>query len=260
MLLSISNIAWAAENDAEMYAFLRDKKFCGLEIAPTRIFPDTPYIHINEAKMFSAELKEKYGLSISSMQSIWYGRGENIFGSKDERRKLIEYTKQAIDFAAAIGCGNLVFGCPKNRNRPDDIKNYEGIAYDFFSQIAEYSAKNATIIALEPNPPMYGTNFINTTEDAIYFCRQLNHEGLKVNIDVGTMIANGEPVSLVADNLDIVNHIHISEPKLAPIEKRELHREISALKFNKYVSIEMGNCGDLVKVKKAAEYVAGSLI
>jgi sugar phosphate isomerase/epimerase len=242
-----------------MYRFLCNAAFNGLEIAPTRIFPENPYKHIAEARRFAAELREEYGLAISSMQSIWHGRRESIFGIDDERKALVEYTKQAIEFATAIGCGNLVFGCPKNRNIPEGASNYETIAVDFFTQIAEYAAANNTVIALEPNPPIYGTNFITTTEQAIELCKRLNVDGFKVNIDTGTMITNGEPVSLAAKNLDIINHIHISEPKLVPLEQRLLHREILSLPFKGYVSIEMGNSGDMEKVRQAIEYIGGIL-
>lgn len=54
-----------------------------------------------------------------SMQSIWYGRTEKLFGTEEERNLLLDYTKSAVDFAAAIGCKNLVFGCPKNRCIPE---------------------------------------------------------------------------------------------------------------------------------------------
>jgi sugar phosphate isomerase/epimerase len=252
--LSISNIAWAAEFDEQMYTFLSDAGIDGLEIAPTRLFADNPYDRLEQARRFAASaLANK--LEISSMQSIWFGRCENIFASKQERESLVEYTKKAIAFAAAIGCGNLVFGCPKNRNIPDGVHDYEDIAVDFFSRIADYAAVNHTVIALEPNPPIYSTNFINTTPEAFELCRKINLPGFKVNIDVGTMLENTEPVWIIAQNLDIINHIHISEPKLVPIEKRDIHKEIFALDYNKYVSIEMGNCNDLTKVKNIIKYI-----
>ena len=255
MLLSITNIAWAAENDVEMYTFLHDSGFSGLEIAPSRIFPDKPYEHITGIRRYADELRKKYGLLISSMQSIWYGRSESIFGSCDERNVLIEYTKKAVDFAAAAECKNIVFGCPINRNVPKSVMNSDEIALNFFARISEYAAKNGVVIALEPNPPIYGTNFINTTEQAIGLYRNLNVAGFRINIDVGTMIVNNESVSLVAENLDTINHIHISEPKLVPIERRNIHQEILSLPFDKYVSIEMGNCGDLKKVLQTIEYI-----
>ena len=104
MKISASNIGWKKEYDEEMYIWMRDNDISGLEIAPTRIFEVNPYDHCKEAKIWANRLKSEYGLKISSMQSIWYGRNENIFASKEERESLIEYTKKAIDFANAINC------------------------------------------------------------------------------------------------------------------------------------------------------------
>ena len=115
MKLSISNIGWSNENDVNVYELMKKYGYSGLEIAPTRIFPEAPYDKLKEAGVWVENFKKKYGLCVSSMQSIWFGRQEKIFGSKEERQILVEYTKKAIDFASVIGCRNLVFGCPRNR-------------------------------------------------------------------------------------------------------------------------------------------------
>ena len=112
MKLSISNIGWDAEQDEAVYRLMGAYGFSGLEIAPTRIFPEAPYSQREAAKRWSENLKAQYGFGVSSMQSIWYGRQEKLFGNEEERQVLLAYTKEAIDFAAAVGCGNLVFGCP----------------------------------------------------------------------------------------------------------------------------------------------------
>lgn len=255
MLLSISNIAWSAENDEEMYAFLQKQGYNGLEIAPTRIFLERPYEKLQEARDFAKRLYESHGLKVSSMQSIWYGRTENIFGGESARSALMDYTMKAVDFAVSVGCNNLVFGCPKNRNVPDGMSDYMQIAEEFFNTVADYARQLGVVIALEPNPPFYGTNFINTTQQAFDFALKVGNVGFKVNIDLGTMIAYNEPVSLIAENLDLVNHIHISEPKLVPIVQREIHKEILVLPFDKYRSVEMANSGDLEKVQNILRYV-----
>ena len=66
MNLSISNIAWSAENDNEMYRFLHDTGFQGLEIAPTRVFSQAPYENISKARIWAENLREKYSLVIPS--------------------------------------------------------------------------------------------------------------------------------------------------------------------------------------------------
>lgn len=78
MKLSISNIAWDAVNDEAMYNFIKEAGFSGLELAPTRIFPEWPYERIAEARAFAEKMCQDYGLAIPSIQSIWYGWGSRF--------------------------------------------------------------------------------------------------------------------------------------------------------------------------------------
>ncbi|MDP4118450.1 MAG: sugar phosphate isomerase/epimerase family protein [Bacillota bacterium] len=253
MKLSISNIAWSYEHDEEMYAWLSATGFTGLEIAPTRIFPEKPYEHIKEAEKYASALKRKWGISISSMQSIWFGKSESIFKTKQEREILIEYTKTAIDFAEVAGCHNLVFGCPRNRVTYNN-SDYE-IGIDFFRELGEYAYAHDTVLAIEPNPPIYNTNFINTTDQAFEIVRDVDSAGFKVNLDFGTIIENGEKVEQIAENISYVNHIHISEPGLPQIFYREEHSRLRQLiegVYNGYISIEMKNLDNLNIVKRTA--------
>lgn len=263
MNLSISNIAWSPEYDEEMYEFMGSNGFHGLEIAPTRIFPQAPYDKLAEANEFSKKLNRIYNIGVSSMQSIWYGITRSIFGSDDDRQRLIDYTGKAVAFASAVACPNLVFGCPKNRVVPPDAvpDNYLPVAYDFFDKIGSCAANYGICITIEPNPPIYNTNFINTTAEAFDICKKLNNPGIKVNIDLGTMIHNGESIEILKGNINLINHIHISEPYLVPIEKRTLHHELinnlQNLNYDKFISIEMSNPNNIDLVKEAILYVKG---
>ena len=258
MKLSISNIAWAAEHDAEMYQYLNNAGFNGLEIAPTRIYPDDPYDKLSEAKEWAAELKKRYGLVIPSMQSIWYGHTEKIFGDKDDRQILIDYTKKAVLFAESIGCGNLVFGNPKNRDT-EDVVAIIPIAIDFFKEIGDFAAEHHTVIALEPNPTIYNTRFLNYTEQAVEMAYKVSSNGIKVNVDLGTIIHNEEDINYLKQVSEFINHVHISEPGLKMIEQRNLHKELMKLLtqegYQRFVSIEMGKREELIEIENVLKYV-----
>jgi sugar phosphate isomerase/epimerase len=260
MKLSISNIAWSAEYDAEMYAYLQQVGMNGLEIAPTRIFPDKPYQQLPAAKEWAKTINEKYGLVIPSMQSIWYGHAEKMFGSKEERLVLVDYTKQAICFAEAIGCENLVFGNPKNRDA-ECVSHVLDIAIDFFKEIGEYAVSHHTTVSLEPNPTLYHTRFMNYTEQAVEMAYKSGSEGIKVNVDLGTIICNEEDINYLKQVPEYIHHVHISEPGLNVIEHRELHKQLfsvlTSIGYDRFVSIEMGNKGDLNLVKQVIDYVQG---
>lgn len=256
--LAISNIAWNEEKNEQLYRYLKSKRITGLEIAPTKIIPKDPYDHLTLAKQIGIDFLEKYNLSICSMQSIWYGKTENIFDSEEAYQTLKEYTYKAIDFANSINCSNLVFGCPKNRNMKDYEKDYQK-AKQFFREVGEYAQKKQVIIAIEPNPTIYNTNFLNTTEEALNFVKDVNLKNIQINYDLGTVIYNQEDLQILKENIAYVNHIHISEPNLELIQKRELHKElINILKdtnYCKFISIEMKNQENIEDIIQTVEYI-----
>lgn len=138
------------------------------------------------------------------------------------------YTKRAVDFAEVIGCKNLVFGNPINRDT-NDLINDLPIAVRFFREIGGYATEHHTTIALEPNPLIYNTRFINLTREAVEVADRVSSPGIKVNIDLGTMIYNREDLEYLKQISEFINHVHISEPQLTPIVPREMH--ISLLEY-----------------------------
>lgn len=254
--LSASNIGWEKKDDARVIALMKQLGYKGLEVAPTRLFPDTPYAHRTMAAMLSIAMRREFDFSIPSMQSIWFGAEGNIFDPAT-KNDLLETTNCAFKFAHAMGCHSLVFGCPRARNMPEG--HTEAEAEDFFRKAAMVAESYGSKLAMEANPPIYNTNFLNTTRQAVDFVRKLKAPGLSVNLDVGTMVYNNENPADFADDLDIVSHVHISEPYLAPIEERPIHRELAqVLKekgYNGFVSVEM-KCADYDTVARCLTYVA----
>lgn len=257
MKLSVSNIAWTAEEDASAYALMKQYGFTGLEIAPTRIFPEDPYEDTVRSRAWRQELEETYGFLIPSMQSIWYGRKERIFGSEKERDILRSYTRKAIDFAESMDCKNLVFGCPANRSLPEGAE--DGAAVGFFRALGEYARAHGTVIGMEANPPIYHTNYINDTRSAFSLIERVASPGFLLNLDVGTMLENGEETGLLSGRVHLIRHVHISEPGLAPVRPRGLHRELAELLkaegYQGFVSIEMGKQKSLGSLEEAMAYI-----
>ncbi len=257
MKLSISNIGWSVERDEQVYMIMHELGFEGLEIAPTRLFAENPYQHIPEAKKWAQDIKGKYGYVVSSMQSIWYGRQEKIYGSEEERRFLTEYTREAIDFAEAIECKNLVFGCPRNRCVPEDYDSLVGI--NFFKEIGDYAAEHNTVIGIEANPPIYNTNYINDTVSALDLIKAIDSDGIKLNLDIGTMVENGEIIDLLIGKEYLINHVHVSEPGLNQLKNRNIHFELANLlknvNYNGFISIEVCKQDNVVEIKEMMSYV-----
>ncbi|MDE7477149.1 MAG: sugar phosphate isomerase/epimerase [Lachnospiraceae bacterium] len=254
MRLAISNIAWTAQEDEDVYALMRKYGYTGLEIAPTRFFEGSPYDDLDVVRAWREDFAKNESFAIPSMQSIWFGRTEKLFADKSQRQVLSAYTKKAIDFAEAVWCANLVFGSPKNRVLPEHSDKelwQQGIA--FFKELGDYACARNTAVSMEANPPIYQTNYINTTQEAFALIKEVASEGFLLNLDIGTMIENKEAVETLEGNAGLIHHVHISEPFLKPIavansDRRQFHSELSAfLKENNYqgyVSVEMGKTDD----------------
>lgn len=259
MKLSASNIAWSTEDNEKVYDLMKEYGFTGLEIAPTRLVKKQPYENKEYAGRIAQGLKREHGFVISSMQSILFGRSERLFGSNEERKELMNYLKKAVDFAEIIGCRNLVFGSPQNRNMENESEY--GIAVAFFFEIGEYAAQHGTVISMEANPPIYGTNFINRTEEAFRLVQDVNCEGFKLNLDFGTILENGEDVMMVESVFEWISHIHISEPYLVRIQKRQEHGLLAEIlkrhSYDKYVSIEMkrNENNNLAIIEETLQYI-----
>lgn len=242
MRLAFSNIGWEAGHDEEILSLLASLGFEGLEIAPTRIFAGRPYEELEKAAQWSGALRQSKGLEVCSMQSIWFGRTENLFGTDAEREALLEHTIKAFAFAQSIGCKSLVFGCPRNRCMPDGVSDPQP-AEEFFALAGQKAAAYGCVLALEANPPIYHTNYLNRTAEVLDLAERLASDGLRVNLDVGAMLANQEAVSLLRGRTSLVSHVHISEPFLAPVEPRALHKKLGALlrqeAYTGFVSAEM---------------------
>ena len=227
--LAISNIAWHKEDDEAVYTAMQRAGFTGLEIAPTRIFPEMPYENLTSALLFGGYLKNQWGFSVPSMQSIWYGQTGNIFNPADAEH-LLDYTAEAFQFAHSLNCPSLVFGCPKNRMRA--LGDSDAAAEAFFMQAGA---------------------------EAFSLVKRLDNPGLAVNLDLSTMLAQGEKLQNFVDDLKYVSHVHISEPGLAPIQKRPEHKELAlllgAVGYRGFVSVEMART-DLDTVKRTLDYVA----
>ena len=95
--LAISNIAWQKDDDETVYAAMQQAGFTGLELAPTRIFSEAPYENLTSALLFGGYLKNRWGFSVPSLQSIWYGQKGNIFNRDPLRPKKLLMHKSEIN-------------------------------------------------------------------------------------------------------------------------------------------------------------------
>lgn len=264
MKFAASNIAWEPAEDDAVAAVLRAAGFTGVEIAPTKRWESPIEASKKEIAEYRAQW-EKRGLKIVAMQALLFGRPDlHLFGSPVVRRALKEYFTALIEMAQGLGAHALVFGSPKNRQRkkmPLDEANE--IAADFFREMGALAVSRGCVVCIEPNPPSYDCDFVNTTAEAVALCETIASRGVKVQGDVGAIVSVGEqPAATLESARGWIGHFHVSEPQLAEITDAPPHAEASRAlveaKYSGWVSIEMRaaqNGSRVAAVERAAGVV-----
>jgi sugar phosphate isomerase/epimerase len=257
MRFAVSNIAWTPRERASAYAVLNEHGVRGLEIAPALAFPDEPDAFAPSDAAVAAFLGalDEHSLQPVSMQSLLFGTADAyLFGSPAQRERFEAGLARAIGLAGRLGIPNLVMGSPANRSIPADMTraDAERIAVDTFRRCGDLCLKANARLAIEPNPTIYGTNFLTTIHEAIEFVNAIEHPGVSLNFDIGSLHVNGEIAEggeWFAKAKALASHVHVSEPQLAPAPKdakqfETLARQILGYGYSGWFSLEMRAMGE----------------
>jgi D-psicose/D-tagatose/L-ribulose 3-epimerase len=268
MKLAISNIAWEPAEDAKVAGLMRAHGFAGVEIAPTKYWPQP--LAAGAADIAAVRgFWERRGLPIIAMQSLLFGtQGLALFESEAKRRATRDYLAGILALAGKLGAKALVFGSPKNRLKgalTDD--QAETIAVPFFRALGEVAVHHHTYLCVEPNPAAYGCDWITTSAQGLALVRKVDHPGFGLHLDAAGMTLAGEdlPEAIAAADRAI-RHFHASEAQLAPLGKGGTDHAAAAgalrsAGYTGWVSIEMlvtGTADRMAAVEKALDLAAAA--
>lgn len=252
MILAASNIAWLYEERLAAYDLMQAHGLKGLEIAPGLFFSQAqdPFAPDAQTAALALHEIETRGLSLVSMQSLLFGvSGAALFGESEARVVFEHGMNRAVDLAGRFGIPNLVFGSPTQRRIPPSLTPLAARdqAVTVFQRLGDRALEAGTVIAMEANPVAYGTNFLNTLDEVLDFVARVGHPAIGLNLDLGAMHMNGTHHTVVDRLTDIaphLQHVHVSEPDLAPAPRdiASLEPVLTALKergYGRAVSIEM---------------------
>ncbi len=213
--LSISNIAWDVKDDLKVAEILNKQKVKYIDIAPSKYFKDFQVASITEIKQLKNTWKKR-GISIYGMQSLMFGTKDlNLFGGKEKQSFMLGHLSSVCRIGDLLEARYLVFGSPKNRDCSVVDKNKrDEIALDFFYSLGNVAKHHNVTICLEPNPELYGANFLTSTQDTFDFVCKLNHPNIKMQLDTGTMLVNNEVPSIILQVQSMIGHVHLSQKNL----------------------------------------------
>lgn len=255
MKLAVSNIAWDPSENEEIITILREHQVQGIELAPTKRWPDPDLATDEETKQYKNYWLSKQ-LTPVAMQSLLFNRSHlSLFG--EAKSDTIAYLTSIIRLAGKLSTKALVFGSPKNRligDHPYNLRYAEAV--DIFRILGDQAVQNGVYFCIEPNPREYGCDFVTTTFEGLQFIKDVNHPGIRLHLDTGTMLVNREePGKVLEECIPYVAHFHISDPFLLIPGSQEYRHDLigealSEFAYSGWVSLEMKN-GNLSDDKEA---------
>ena len=246
MRLAVSNLAFAGSGLDETLSALTSLRVDGIEVAPSIIWPGWAEA-TDEALREVRDRIRRAGLGCPSLQSLLYGRPElQLFGGEESRSQLRAHLLYVGRMAAGLGASAMVFGSPKNRLRGElDDADAQALAAGLLRDVGNALSGSAIALTLEPNPREYGADFLTGLAETADFVRRVDSPGVRLQLDTSSIILNQEdPAELLPDVIDLVAHVHVSEPFLGDFsDPSPLHGRIArALRdagWSGWVSLEM---------------------
>jgi D-psicose/D-tagatose/L-ribulose 3-epimerase len=244
--LSVSSIVWPNDAMDEALDLLVRLGVSGVEVAPGQILSGWSAAAPAEAAAFRTRAAER-GLAVSAMQALLFNvAGCHVFEADATRQALLDHLARVAEVAGVLGVAACVYGAPKTRD-PGDLPTEAAweIAVDLFRRAADLFEAAGTCLTFEANPETYGCRFVTHTDQGVAFVQAVDRPGLRLQLDTGTILINGEdPHDAIAGAAAVMGHFHVSEPDLAPVGSlasphEALGRACRAIGYDGWVSVEM---------------------
>ena len=258
--LAVSNIAWQQHDDPKVLRTLRELGVSGLEVAPTKVWPDWQGATEYAANGYRQKL-ENEGFCIPAMQAIVFGKPELHFFDPDQRSAFLEHIKMVADLGASLGVYALIFGAPNARRRQlltmSDAMNY---AVDILQEIGDICDSRNTCFAWEHNPAEYNCDFITSAADGRELINRVNNQGVQLHLDSAGLHLAGGSIRTAIEIAQPAVHYHASEPMLGRFDKPQVDHKTAGETLRKicydgWISIEMREPEDCPAIDALGEAV-----
>jgi sugar phosphate isomerase/epimerase len=241
--LSISNLCLNNDEFFVELEKLRDIGICGIEIAPTKIWGNLSKETLVKAKALNGKLNDM-GIQVSGIQSLLYGLPDVQILQRSNWSQIYMKLNQMFEVASVLDAKIAVFGSPKNRLRGQlHQEEADVIASEFFNGAEPSLKSNGLRLALEPNAPQYGADYLTTYSEVNRLEKLIDSSFIGSQIDTGCLDMVGiNSATALESHLPI--HIHISAPNLASpltsaIDYVEVSQSINRSEYHGWVVLEM---------------------
>lgn len=245
MRLAVSNIAWSPHDAPEVLALLRTNHVTGVEVAPTKVWPDWNGATKGAATEYRMKLADA-GLAIPSLQAVLFGQpNARLFDAKG-RVSLVSHLRNIAELAEALGAAVVVLGAPKQRGLGDlPFREAFDQAVTVFRELGRVFSDHGTCLCIEPNPRRYGCTFIVNARQGVELVRAVASSGFALHLDAAAMYLENDSLEDVWDTVgSALRHFHISEPDLADFREPVVDhaanlRVLRAGGYSGWISLEL---------------------
>jgi len=222
--LSVSNISWPNGHDDVAYRTLAEQGVRKIDIAPTKALTSVHKGAIDPAEVavFNAHVRS-FGIEVAGIQSLAFGRTENIFHSdKESLADFQKHLSRILVLAEQVGARTVIFGAGNTRT-VGDLSDTEirAKATDFFGELDAQVGVSGVTIGIEPVSTTYtnGAEAFGTESTEIVDFVE-GFENTRYVFDSFAVQDSGENPLLLLNRATntraLAAHAQIAEPALSP--------------------------------------------
>ena len=162
------------------------------------------------------------------------------------RRRTAHYLVALAEATRDLGGHLMVFGSPKQRNLLPGVNYHQATDYavEIFSAITKALGVLGVDLCLEPLAPSE-TDFLNSIAQADDLIRRVDHERVKLHLDVKAMHSDpgGSITELIARHAPEAGHFHAQDtnlrgPGMGEVDFDPIIRALVASGYDRWISVE----------------------
>jgi sugar phosphate isomerase/epimerase len=233
---------------AKTFRYVKQLGYDGIEIAPFTIAGSVEKVSKEKRNEMRKEANEnKLEVVGTHWVLVTTDKNLNLFNKTGETNKeAINYLKEVVKFTAEIGGKIVVFGSPKQRSVPSrEIFNQAwNSAVLAFKEIGDFAKDEGVTVCIEPLSREQ-TNFINNVREANRFIEEVNHENIKLILDVRSMCDEKRPFNdIIAEGKRNLKHFHSNDcngyiPGSGSADYKQIVQGLLEVGYSGYLSVEV---------------------
>ncbi|MBS7657478.1 sugar phosphate isomerase/epimerase [Candidatus Bathyarchaeota archaeon] len=231
----------------EVFPRVRRFGYDGVEIAPFTIAGNVEKISMEKRSEIRRKALENDIEVVGTHWVLVCDKNVNLFNSSGEvNRETVDYLKKIVEFTDDIGGKIVVFGSPRQRNvlSGEVFEQAWKSAVSIFREIGDFACGRMVTLCIEPLSRDQ-TNFINNIEEANKLIREVNHDNVKLILDVRSMCDEKRSFrNIIKEGGSDLKHFHANDcngyiPGSGSANYREIVQGLLEINYSGYLSVEV---------------------